>query len=60
MSTRDIQDHIYDIYGYDISPESVSTITDTVLSTAKARARGFRSVEDFNPIIKGLRVLRDS
>jgi len=35
MSTRDIQDHIYDIYGYDISPESVSTITDTVLSQQK-------------------------
>jgi len=35
MSTRDIKQHIYDIYGYEISPETVSTITDTVLEHAK-------------------------
>ncbi len=35
MSTRDIKEHIYDIYGYEISPETVSNITDTVLEHAK-------------------------
>jgi transposase-like protein len=35
VSTRDIQAHIHDIYGYDLSPESVSTITDGVLAMAK-------------------------
>jgi len=35
MSTRDIQDHIQDIYGYELSPESVSTITDAVITAAK-------------------------
>jgi len=35
MSTRDIRDHIYDIYGYDLSAESVSAITDKVIETAK-------------------------
>ena len=31
MTTRDIQQHIYDIYGYEISPETISTITDRVM-----------------------------
>lgn len=35
MSTRDIKQHIYDIYGYEISPETVSNITDTMLEHAK-------------------------
>lgn len=35
MSTRDIKAHIYDIYGYEISPETVSRITDTVLDHAR-------------------------
>ncbi len=35
MSTRDIKEHIYDIYGYEISPETVSRITDRVLEHAK-------------------------
>ena len=35
MSTRDIKEHIYDIYGYEISPETVSNITDTVIEHAK-------------------------
>lgn len=35
LSTRDIQYHIKDIYGYDMSPETVSTITDTVIERAK-------------------------
>jgi transposase-like protein len=35
MTTRDIRDHIYDIYGYDLSAESISAITDKVIETAK-------------------------
>ena len=35
MSTRDIQSHIYDIYGYEISPETVSSITDSVIEKVK-------------------------
>jgi len=35
MSTRDISAHIHDIYGYELSAESVSAITDKVLEKAK-------------------------
>jgi transposase-like protein len=35
MTTRDIRDHIYDIYGYELSAESISAITDKVMETAK-------------------------
>lgn len=35
MSTRDIQSHIKEIYNFDISPEAVSRITDTVLEKAR-------------------------
>jgi len=35
MTTRDIQAHIEDIYGYELSAETVSTITDKVLERAK-------------------------
>ncbi len=35
MTTRDIQAHIKDIYGYELSAETVSTITDKVLERAK-------------------------
>jgi len=35
MSTRDIQHHIKEIYNHEISPETVSRITDTVLDKAK-------------------------
>jgi putative transposase len=35
MTTRDIKQHIYDIYGYEISHETVSTITDTVMGHAR-------------------------
>jgi transposase-like protein len=31
MTTRDIQAHIKDLYNYEISPETVSAITDRVL-----------------------------
>lgn len=35
MTTRDIQSHVQEIYNYDISPETVSTITDKVLEHAR-------------------------
>ena len=35
MSTRDISLHIQDIYGYELSAESISAITDKVLEKAK-------------------------
>lgn len=58
MSTRDIQDHIHDIYGYDLSPASVSTITDTVLGMAK-EWQG-RPLDELYPVIfiDGIRVKR--
>jgi putative transposase len=31
MSTRDIQDHLREIYGIEVSPDLVSTVTDAVL-----------------------------
>lgn len=31
MSTRDIEDHMRDIYGIDVSPAMVSKITDKIL-----------------------------
>ena len=45
LTTRDIQHHIKDIYGYDMSPETVSTITDTVIE----RAREWQS-RPLNPV----------
>ncbi|MBF5059091.1 IS256 family transposase [Candidatus Neptunochlamydia vexilliferae] len=35
MTTRDIQDHIKDLYGADISPTMISTITDQVVEVAE-------------------------
>ena len=37
MSTRDISDHINEIYGFSLSAESVSKITDTIMEQAKER-----------------------
>ena len=33
MSVRDIQGHLFDLYGLDVSPDLVSTVTDAVLET---------------------------
>ena len=45
MSTRDIQDHIHDIYGYNLSSSAVSTITDKVIEKAKSwQSRPLKSV----------------
>jgi len=35
MSDRDIKEHIYEIYGHEISPETVSVMTDKVLPIAR-------------------------
>ncbi|MBP1920912.1 transposase-like protein [Youngiibacter multivorans] len=31
MTTRDIEDHLQDIYGFSISASQVSTITDKII-----------------------------
>lgn len=36
MSTRDIQDHLRELYGIDVSPDLVSTVTDAVLDEIAA------------------------
>jgi len=35
MTTRDIQSHIKDLYNYEISPDTVSSITDKIIDRAK-------------------------
>lgn len=35
MTNRDISQHIFDIYGYELSAETISNITDTVIEKAK-------------------------
>jgi putative transposase len=49
MSTRDIQDHIKEIYGAEISPTSVSYITDKVQEIAKEWQS--RPLEKLYPIV---------
>ena len=49
MSTRDIQYHVKEIYNYDISPETVSRITDAVID--KAREWQSRPLEPIYAII---------
>jgi putative transposase len=34
MTTREIQAHIKDLYNYDISPDTVNSITDKVIERA--------------------------
>ena len=48
MSTRDISGHIKEIYGFDLSAESVSKITETIMEQAKEwQARPLDSVYPF-------------
>ena len=48
MSTRDISDHIKEIYGFELSAESVSKITETIMEQAKEwQARPLDSVYPF-------------
>jgi len=49
MSTRDIQDHIHEIYGAEISSTSVSHITEKVLEVAKEWQS--RPLEKLYPIV---------
>lgn len=49
MSTRDIQEHIKEIYGADISPTSISYITDKVIEVAKEWQ--CRPLEKLYPIV---------
>lgn len=35
MTTRDIQGHLFDIYGVDVSPDLISNVTDEVIKDAK-------------------------
>jgi len=48
MSTRDISEHINEIYGFELSAESVSKITETIMEQAKEwQARPLDSVYPF-------------
>ena len=49
MTTRDVQAHIADVYQVEISPELVSTITDSILR--ELRAWQSRTFEGTYPII---------
>lgn len=49
MTTRDIQEHIKDLYGADISPSMISSITDKVLEVAEEWRS--RPLENMYPII---------
>ena len=49
LTTRDIQSYLMEIYNYDISPETISNITDRV--TDKAREWQNRPLEGLYPII---------
>jgi len=49
MTTRDVQAHIADVYQVEISPELVSTITDSILP--ELRAWQSRPLEGMYPII---------
>jgi hypothetical protein len=44
MTVREIQGHLLDLYGLEVSAELVSTITDAVLETAKPAARDHLSL----------------
>lgn len=49
MPTRDIEDHIRDIYGIDVSPSMVSKITDKILPMISEWQS--RSLEHLYPIV---------
>ena len=36
MTTRDIQEHLQEIYGVDVSPELISRVTDVVHEDVRA------------------------
>jgi len=49
LSTRDIQNYIMEIYGYNLSPETISNITDRVIERATEWQN--RPLEEVYPII---------
>jgi putative transposase len=49
MTTREIQAHLHEIYGTEVSPQLVSEVTDTVLERAKAWQS--RPLEAVYPIV---------
>jgi putative transposase len=49
MSTRDIQGHLHDLYGLEVSPDLISTITDAVLDEVGAWQA--RALEPTYPLV---------
>lgn len=49
MSTRDIQGHLKEIYGVDVSPDLISTVTDGILSEVKEWQS--RPLDELYPIV---------
>ena len=49
MTVRDIQDHLHDLYGTEISRDLISTITDAVLEDVKAWRS--RPLDELYPIV---------
>lgn len=49
MTTREIQGHLHEIYGTEVSPQLVSEVTDTVMDRAKAWQN--RPIEAVYPIV---------
>jgi putative transposase len=49
MSTRDIQAHLAEIYGVDVSPDLISSVTDAVMDDVRAWQQ--RPLEDVYPVL---------
>jgi len=49
MTTRDIQGHLEEIYGVEVSPDLISTVTDGILSEVKEWQN--RPLDDIYPIV---------
>ena len=49
MTTRDIQGHLEDIYGVEVSPELISTVTDGIISEVKEWQN--RPLDEVYPIV---------
>ena len=49
MSNRDIEDHLNNLYGIDVSPSMISKITDKIIP--EIREWQSRQLEDVYPIV---------
>jgi putative transposase len=49
MPTRDIQDHLREIYGVEVSPDLISTVTDAVINDVKEWQS--RPLDEVSPIL---------